>query len=125
MLLIKIYRERPFMKLQHRVGTRNFTFSTLKDLLAKASPRRSADELAGIAAETEQERVAAQMILADLPLREFLKESLIPGEEDEVTRLIFESHSETAFAPIASLTVGEFREYLLNPQTNTQTLSQI
>jgi ethanolamine ammonia-lyase large subunit len=85
----------------------------LKTLLAKASPVRSGDQLAGIAASSAEERVAAQMQLADTPLRRFLDEPLIPYETDEVTRLIVDSHDSAAFAPIANLSVGEFREWLL------------
>jgi ethanolamine ammonia-lyase large subunit len=90
-----------------------FRFSDLKTLLAKASPQRSADELAGIGAASEKERVAAQIALADVPLKRFLEEELIPYEEDEVTRLIQDSHDQEAFAPVSSFTVGEFRDWLL------------
>jgi ethanolamine ammonia-lyase large subunit len=91
-----------------------YTFADLKTLLAKASPRRSADELAGIAASSETERAVAQCLLADLPLRTFLEQHLIPPEADEVSRLIVETHDPAAFAPLSSLTVGEFREWLLS-----------
>jgi ethanolamine ammonia-lyase large subunit len=80
---------------------------TLTTLLAKASPARSGDELAGIAAESAEERVAAQMKLADTPLKRFLNEPLIPYESDEITRLICDTHDSAAFAPISHLTVGE------------------
>lgn len=113
------------MLFQCRLGVVNYSFRSLKDLLAKASPKRSADELGGIAASTEQERVAAQMILADLPLKTFLEQTLIPGEEDEVTRLIFETHSSEAFEPISSLTVGDFREWLLKVETDEHILSDL
>ena len=92
---------------------RSYSFADLKTLLAKASPLRSADILAGIAAASEEERAVAQWLLADLPLTAFLAEPLIPPEEDEVSRLIAESHDPSAFAPISSLTVGELREWLL------------
>jgi ethanolamine ammonia-lyase large subunit len=85
----------------------------LKALLAKATPLRSGDQLAGIAAESAEERVAAQMALADTPLSRFLNDLLIPYESDEVTRLILDTHDQEAFAPIAHLSVGEFREWLL------------
>jgi ethanolamine ammonia-lyase large subunit len=88
----------------------------LKTLLARASPARSGDELAGIAAASAEERVRAQIELADVPLKRFLNEPLIPYESDEVTRLILDSHDAAAFAPIAHLTVGEFREWLLSEQ---------
>jgi len=94
-------------------GTR-YRFDDLKSLMAKATPLRSGDCLAGIAAESAVERVAAQMRLADLPLARFLEEPLIPYEDDEVTRLIFDAHDENAFAPVASFTVGEFRDWLLS-----------
>jgi ethanolamine ammonia-lyase large subunit len=89
----------------------------LKTLLARASPARSGDELAGIAAASAEERALAQMELADVPLKRFLDEPLIPYESDEVTRLILDSHDAAAFAPIARFTVGEFREWLLSEQT--------
>ena len=89
----------------------------LKSLLARASPKRSGDELAGIAARSAAERAAAQMELADVPLRRFLNEPVIPYETDEVTRLICDSHDAGAFAPISHLTVGDFREWLLGEAT--------
>lgn len=89
------------------------TFRDLKTLLAKSSPLRAADELAGIAAASEQERAMAQCALAEVPLQRFLDEPLIPPERDEISRLILEQHDPAAFAPIASLSVGEFREWLL------------
>ncbi len=113
------------MLLRHSIDGVTYTFDSLKDLLAKATPLRSGDELAGIAARTSVERIAAQMALADLPLAVFLKESVIPFEVDEVTRLIFDSHDAFAFAPIASLTVGEFRDALLSHETTTETLASL
>jgi len=101
------------MSLSAVVGTRRYTFADLKELLAKASPQRSGDALAGVIAESAAERMAARLILADLPLRRFLDEALIPYESDEVTRLIVDGHDAAAFAPLAALTVGEFREWLL------------
>ncbi|MBZ8134306.1 ethanolamine ammonia-lyase subunit EutB [Afifella sp. IM 167] len=92
-----------------------FRFDGLKSLLAKASPERSGDQLAGIAAEGPVERLAAQMTLAEVPLRDFLSQELIPSETDEVSRLIAAQHDTAAFAPLASLTVGELREWLLDP----------
>ena len=97
-------------------GTR-YTFPNLRTLLARATPLRSGDVLAGLAAETASERVAAQLALADLPLRHFLSEAVIPYEADEVTRLILDSHDAAAFAPIAHLTVGGFRDWLLAEAT--------
>ena len=96
---------------------RSYGFEDLRTLLAKASPRRSADELAGIAAASEEERAVAQWLLADLPLATFLAEPLIRPEEDEVSRLIATSHDRIAFTPISAFTVGEFREWLLSDAT--------
>ena len=100
------------------------TFADLKTLLAKATPARSGDGLAGIAAENEEERALAKMALAEIPLSKFLEELLIPYEKDEITRLIVDTHDAQAFAAIARLTVGEFREWLLDPATSTETLTQ-
>jgi ethanolamine ammonia-lyase large subunit len=107
------------------VASRGYFFADLKTLLAKATPQRSGDELAGIAAQSSEERVAAQMALADLPLREFLTEPLIPYETDEITRLIFDSHDRAAFAPVSHLTVGEFRDWLLDEHVDGDTLSSL
>lgn len=93
--------------------------------MAKASPLRSGDELAGVAASTAEERVAAQMALADVPLKTFLTEHLIPYEEDEITRLIIDTHDEKAFASISHLTVGDFRNFLLEESTDTLTLQAL
>lgn len=93
---------------------KHFKFSDLRTLLAKASPQRAADELAGLAAASEVERAVAQQVLADVPLRQFLEEPLIAPEQDEVSRLILERHNAEAFAPVAGLSVGEFRDWLLN-----------
>ena len=101
------------MKLTARVGAQQHVFATLAELLAKASPARSGDALAGLAAVNASERVAAQFCLADVPLATLLDKPLIPYETDEVTRLIVETHDRTAFAPLASLTVGSFRDWLL------------
>ncbi len=94
-------------------GVRRWVFPSLAELLAKASPLRSGDRLAGVAARSDEERVAAQMALAEVPLRAFLTDLVIPYEEDEVTRLIVDTHSKEAFAPVTALSVGEFREWLL------------
>ncbi|MBL8215960.1 MAG: ethanolamine ammonia-lyase subunit EutB [Bryobacterales bacterium] len=106
------------MSWSHTIHGITYKFETLRELLAKATPERSGDQLAGIAATSRVERVAAQRALADLPLRHFLTEAVIPYESDEVTRLILDRHNPKAFAPIASLTVGEFREYLLSPEAD-------
>ena len=102
-------------------GTR-YAFADLRDLMAKASPPRSGDRLAGIAAQSAAERVAAQMALADLPLATFLNEAVVPYEDDEVTRLIIDNHDKRAFAPVSHLTVGGFRDWLLADAATTETL---
>lgn len=94
-------------------GCNRRVFASLTELLAKAGPLRSGDQLAGIAASSDEERVAAQIALAEVPLQTFLTEAVIPYELDEVTRLIIDTHQTEAFAPISGLTVGEFREWLL------------
>lgn len=98
---------------------------SLKDILAKATPKRSGDELAGIAAASEEERVRAQMALAEVPLARFLSETVIPYEDDEVTRLIIDRHDKEAFAPISSLSVGEFRDWLLGDEATSQSLAEL
>jgi ethanolamine ammonia-lyase large subunit len=105
------------------LGTTRYGFIDLKQLLARASPPRAGDRLAGLAAATAEECVAARMALAELPLKRFLEEALIPYESDEVTRLIFDTHDARAFAPVASMTVGEFRDYLLSDAATTDTLA--
>ncbi len=92
---------------------RTYRFEGLVDLMAKATPARSGDELAGCAASSDAERVAAQLALADVPLQQFLEEPLVPYETDEVTRLILDTHDRAAFQPVSSLTVGGFRDWLL------------
>ena len=111
------------MPFRHTVDGRTYTFPDLKALLAKASPARSGDSLAGLMAETSEERIAARMALADLPLQVFLNEAVIPYEDDEVTRVIVDSHDEAAFAPLRHLTVGGFREWLLAPERDAVTLA--
>ena len=106
-------------------GGKTHSFKSLKELMAKASPLRSGDVLAGIAAANYEERVAAQMCLADVPLQRFIDDPLIPYEEDEVTRLIIDSHNREAFKPIESLTVGEFRDWLLKYETDGEKIKSI
>ena len=110
------------MQLRHSIDGVTYRFEGLKDLLAKATAARSGDELAGVAAESAVERVAARMVLADLPLRVFVEEPLIPCSEDEVSRLIFDSHNPSAFAAVSHLTVGGFRDWLLSEQATAETL---
>ena len=105
-------------------GTRHH-FSDLKALLAAATPYRSGDALAGIAAESAEQRIAARYALADLPLTTFLDDLVIPYDEDEVTRLIVDGHDRAAFAPIAHLTVGGFREWLLANETDATALAAL
>ncbi len=105
------------MTYHHTLASTHYAFADLRTLLARATPFRSGDALAGIAAESAAERVAAQMALADVHLATILAEPVVPYENDEVTRLIIDSHDPVAFAPIASLTVGEFREFLLAAAT--------
>ena len=107
------------------LGRQTYAFDDLRALLAKATPLRSGDQLAGLAAASMEEMMAARLALADLPLRTFLHEALIPYEEDEVTRLIVDGHDATAFAPVASLTVGEFRDWLCADTTTTETLAKL
>src|SRR5271156_4349479 len=107
------------------IGQRRYLFPPLAVLLAKASPLRSGDQLAGIAAESGEERVAAQYALADLPLSAFLEEPIVPYESDEVTRLIINRHDRAAFAAVAHLTFGGFRDWLLADETTTAVLSAL
>jgi len=105
-------------------GTRH-TFPDLKDLLAKASPSRSGDILAGVAAASDTERVAAQLALADLPLAAFFNDSIVPYEIDDVSRLIHDGHDKAAFAPVAHLTVGGFRDWLLSDAASGTVLTNL
>jgi ethanolamine ammonia-lyase large subunit len=109
----------------HTVGNVVYTFDDLKTLLAKATPPRSGDNLAGISAATAEERVAAQMTLSELPLRTFLDQHVIPYESDEVTRLIVDQHDPRAFAPVAHLTVGDFRDWLLSDPATGEILTAL
>ncbi|MCD2167884.1 ethanolamine ammonia-lyase subunit EutB [Comamonas koreensis] len=113
------------MPHSHTVGAERHVFASLRELMAKATPARSGDNLAGVAARHDTERVAAQMALADLPLAHFLQEALVPYESDEVTRLIIDSHDRAAFAPVAHLTVGGFRDWLLSDAANEASLSAL
>ena len=113
------------MQYRHSVAQHNYQFSDLKELLAKATPARSGDYLAGVAAETYAERMAARMCLAEVPLKQFIEEPLIPYEHDEVTRLIFDSHDQQAFAEISHMTVGDFRNWLLSDAADSATLKRV
>lgn len=109
---------------QTTLSHRSYRFHDLRELMAKASPARSGDMLAGVAAESAEERMAARMALADLPLTIFLQQALIPYEQDEVTRLIIDSHDRQAFSLISHLTVGDFRNWLLSESTHSALLAQ-
>jgi ethanolamine ammonia-lyase large subunit len=113
------------MTFAHAIGNISYAFADLRDLLAKATPLRSGDVLAGIAAESAEQRVAAQFTLADLPLAHFLSEQIIPYESDEVTRLIVETHDAEAFAPIRSFTAGELRNWLLSDQATPERIAAL
>lgn len=108
-----------------QVGPRFYTFPDLKTLLARATPVRSGDELAGVAARSAEERLAACRVLAEVPLAHFLEEWVIPPEQDAVTRALLEHHDRDAFAPVANLTVGEFREWLLRFETDGLVLARL
>jgi ethanolamine ammonia-lyase large subunit len=103
----------------------SYRFPDLKTLMARATPPRSGDMLAGVAAATAEENVAARMALADVPLKRFLDEALIPYEDDEVTRLIIDRHDAAAFAPVSHMTVGSFREWLLSEAATTEALARL
>ncbi len=110
---------------RYTCGTRTWSFSNLAELMAKATPARSGDRLAGVIAQSAEERVIAQMALADVPLKQFLQEALVPYEDDEVTRLIIDRHDAFAFSAISHLTVGDFRNWLLSDQANSEFLAQV
>ena len=113
------------MRYQHAVGIRRYTFASLRELLAKASPARSGDYRAGVAAATAEQRMAARRALAELPLSRFLDEPVIPYEADEVTRLIVDTHDAAAFAPVAGLSVGGLRDWLLADTTTPAMLAAL
>jgi ethanolamine ammonia-lyase large subunit len=113
------------MAFASTIGNTRYTFESLRELLAKATPLRSGDVLAGVAAGSAEERVAAQFALADLPLVHFLSEQVIPYEQDEVTRLIVDTHNAGAFAPVRSLTVGELRDWLLSDDATPERLAEL
>jgi ethanolamine ammonia-lyase large subunit len=113
------------MAYSHTVGGVGYTFDSLAQLLARATPARSGDQLAGICAASAQERIAAQMSLADVPLKRFLAEAVVPYETDEVTRLIFDTHEPAAFEPISSFTVGDLRDWLLSDDATHQRIAAL
>jgi ethanolamine ammonia-lyase large subunit len=113
------------MSFSTTIANTRYTFADLRELLAKATPARSGDALAGVAAGSAQERVAAQFALADLPIARFLEEDIVPYEDDEVTRLIVDTHDEAAFAPVRSFTVGELRDWLLSDEATEDRLAAL
>jgi ethanolamine ammonia-lyase large subunit len=113
------------MAFTHTIGATVYSFLSLRELLAKATPLRSGDVLAGLAAQSAEERVAAQSALADLSLSHFLSELVVPYESDEVTRLIVDTHDAEAFAPVRSFTVGEFRDWLLSDEATSARLDAL
>src|SRR6476619_5509532 len=107
------------------INTTSYAFGDLRDLLATASPPRSGDRLAGVAADSAEQMIAARMALADVPLKQFLNETVVPYEDDEVTRLIIDSHNGPSFAAVSSLTVGGFRDWLLSDAATGETLAKL
>lgn len=110
---------------RYQLGRHTYEFRNLAELMARATPARSGDRLAGVIARSAEERAVAQMALAEVPLKNFLNEALIPYEQDEVTRLIIDSHDREAFQPISHLTVGDFRNWLLSDHANRERLQQL
>jgi ethanolamine ammonia-lyase large subunit len=125
LLLAKLVQNGIDMAYQYTVGVHTYQFADLKEVMAKATPARSGDFLAGVAAETYAERMAARMCLAEVSLKTFLQELLIPYETDEVTRLIIDTHDAQAFAEISHLTVADFRDWLLLDTTDSATLKRV
>ncbi|WP_447743419.1 ethanolamine ammonia-lyase subunit EutB [Variovorax boronicumulans] len=113
------------MRYRTTIAGQGFAFDDLRQVLACASPARSGDYLAGLGAATAQQRMAARHVLADTPLKQFLTEALIPYEQDNITRLIIDTHDAQAFAPVAHLTVGDFRNWLLSEQATTEALAAL
>jgi ethanolamine ammonia-lyase large subunit len=113
------------MVYRHAIDSTTYVFDDLRDLLAKATPPRSGDRLAGIAADSAGQMIAARIALADVPLKQFLNDTVIPYEHDEVTRLILDTHDPSAFAAISSLTVGAFRDWLLSDAATTAVLGKL
>jgi ethanolamine ammonia-lyase large subunit len=113
------------MVYRHAIDATSYVFNDLRDLLAKATPPRSGDRLAGIAADSARQMIAARMALADVPLKTFLDQTVIAYEHDEVTRLIVDTHDAAAFAAISSLTVGAFRDWLLSDAATGEVLQEL
>ena len=113
------------MIYRHTIGSTSYVFDSLRDLMAKATPPRSGDRLAGIAATSAEEMIAARMALADVPLDRFLTEQVVPDESDEVTRLILQMHESVTFQTVSALTVGGFRDWLLSDAATTDIVRKI
>src|SRR5688572_23425468 len=113
------------MRYRTTIDSQVFSFEDLKQVMAVASPARSGDYLAGVGAATAQQRMAARHVLADTPLKQFLTEALVPYEDDNITRLIIDGHDAEAFAPVAHLTVGDFRNWLLSELADTEALTAL
>ena len=113
------------MVYRHTIDAASYVFDDLRDLLAKATPPRSGDRLAGIAADSAEQMIAARIALSDVPLKQFLHETVIPYEDDEITRLIIDTHDVSAFAGVASLTVGSFRDWLLSDAATPEALKKL
>src|SRR6202795_3020203 len=113
------------MAYRHTINATAYVFDDLRDLLAKATPPRSGDRLAGVVADSAQQMIAARIALSDVPLKQFLHETVIPYEADEITRLIIDSHDAEAFAAVSSLTVGAFRDWLLSDAATTEVLQKL
>ena len=113
------------MIYRYTIDSHTYQFEDLRAVLAKATPARSGDYLAGVAAETYAERMAARMCLAEIPLKTFLEDLIIPYETDEVTRLIVDTHNQQAFREVSHLTVGDFRDWLLTDEVDAVTLTRV
>src|SRR6201995_2396087 len=113
------------MAYRHTIGATSYVFADLRELMAKATPPRSGDRLAGVAADSAEEMIAARMALADTSLTRFLQETVIAYEDDEVTRLIIDSHDAAALAPVSSLPVAAFRDFLLSDAATPETLRKL
>lgn len=110
---------------RYQLGTKTYQFADLADLMAKATPARSGDRLAGVIADSAEQRAVAQLLLSEVTLKTFLNEVLVPYEKDEVTRLIIDEHDVNAFEPISHMTVGDFRNWLLSDKASSEMLSQV
>jgi len=113
------------MVYRHTIDATNHVFDDLRDLLAKATPPRSGDRLAGVAADSAEQMIAARIALADVPLKQFLHETVVAYEDDEITRLIIDTHDTSAFAAVSSLTVGAFRDWLLSDAATPEVLKKL